>query len=98
MPGGATTPSGWSGAASPTRASRHCSSVTYPWITPSPGPPPSGINCLSCVAYADDASYAGLYPLSLNARTQVLKGRLNSGEVIGYFRDLRDPRHSVRSL
>ncbi|GGZ03597.1 glutamate synthase-related protein [Streptomyces poonensis] len=53
---------------------------------------------VEAVAYADEASYAGLYPLSLSARTQVLKGRLNSGEVIGYFRDLRDPRHSVRSL
>ncbi|MFJ8532214.1 glutamate synthase-related protein [Streptomyces sp. NPDC093591] len=53
---------------------------------------------VEAVAYADDTSYAGLYPLSLSARTQVLKGRLNSGEVIGYFRDLCDPRHSVRSL
>ncbi|MEW1828348.1 glutamate synthase-related protein [Streptomyces sp. NPDC088196] len=52
---------------------------------------------IEAVAYADD-TYAGLYPLSLSARTQVLKGRLNSGEVIGYFRDLTDPRHSVRSL
>ncbi|MFJ3669558.1 glutamate synthase-related protein [Streptomyces sp. NPDC090106] len=52
---------------------------------------------VEAVAYADD-SCAGLYPLSLGARTQVLKGRLNSGEVIGYFRDLGDPRHSVRSL
>ncbi|MFJ4617566.1 glutamate synthase-related protein [Streptomyces sp. NPDC088812] len=52
---------------------------------------------VEAVAYADDA-YAGLYPLSLSARTQVLKGRLNSGEVIPYFRDLGDPRHSVRSL
>ncbi|MER6910354.1 glutamate synthase-related protein [Streptomyces sp. NPDC000594] len=48
-------------------------------------------------AYAGD-TFAGLYPLSLSARTQVLKGRLNSGEVIAYFRDLGDPRHSVRSL
>ncbi|MGW6906013.1 glutamate synthase-related protein [Streptomyces sp. NPDC054940] len=53
---------------------------------------------IEAVAYADADAYAGLYPLSLSARTQVLKGRLNSGEVIGYFRDLRDPRHSVRSL
>ncbi|MFI5549095.1 glutamate synthase-related protein [Streptomyces sp. NPDC051738] len=57
---------------------------------------------VEAVAYAgstdDTDTYAGLYPLSLSARTQVLKGRLNSGEVIGYFRDLRDPRHSVRSL
>ncbi|WP_043667079.1 glutamate synthase-related protein [Streptomyces xylophagus] len=52
---------------------------------------------IEAVAYADD-TYAGLYPLSLSARTQVLKGRLNSAEVIGYFRDLSDPRHSVRSL
>ncbi|NEB00540.1 glutamate synthase-related protein [Streptomyces sp. SID13726] len=46
----------------------------------------------------DSTAYSGLYPLSLSARTQVLKGRLNSAEVIPYFRDLRDPRHSVRSL
>ncbi|MEU1279755.1 glutamate synthase-related protein [Streptomyces sp. NPDC005805] len=52
---------------------------------------------IEAAAYADDA-YTGLYPLSLSARTQVLKGRLNSAEVIGYFRDLGDPRHSVRSL
>ncbi|MEU3603127.1 glutamate synthase-related protein [Streptomyces sp. NPDC006798] len=52
---------------------------------------------VEATAYTDDA-YTGLYPLSLSARTQVLKGRLNAGEVIGYFRDLRDPRHSVRSL
>ncbi|WP_416970435.1 glutamate synthase-related protein [Streptomyces sp. 4F14] len=49
-------------------------------------------------AYTDATAYAGLYPLSLSARTQVLKGRLNSGEVIGYFTDLGDPRHSVRTL
>ncbi|MGX2992822.1 glutamate synthase-related protein [Streptomyces sp. JNUCC 64] len=52
---------------------------------------------VEAAAYADEA-HAGLYPLSLSARTQVLKGRLNSDEVIGYFRDLTDPRHSVRSL
>ncbi|MDT0573621.1 glutamate synthase-related protein [Streptomyces sp. DSM 3412] len=52
---------------------------------------------VEAVAYADD-THAGLYPLSLSARTQVLKGRLNSGELVGYFRDLTDPRHSVRSL
>lgn len=45
-----------------------------------------------------DPSLAGLYPLSLSARTQVLKGRLNAGEVIRYFTDLRDPGHAVRSL
>ncbi|MFD4571585.1 glutamate synthase-related protein [Streptomyces sp. NPDC058417] len=52
---------------------------------------------VEAVAYAED-TYAGLYPLSLSARTQVLKGRLNSGEVIPFFTDLVDPRHSVRSL
>ncbi|WOF23702.1 glutamate synthase-related protein [Microbacterium betulae] len=40
----------------------------------------------------------GLYPLSLSTRTQVLKGRLNSGEVIPFFTDLLDERHSVRTL
>ena len=49
-------------------------------------------------AAAERAPHAALYPLSLSARTQILKGRLNSGEVIGYFTDLRDPRHSVRTL
>ncbi|QFQ98983.1 glutamate synthase large subunit [Streptomyces phaeolivaceus] len=53
---------------------------------------------VEAVAYADTDTYAGLYPLSLSARTQVLKGRLNSGEIVGYFLDLTDPRHSVRSL
>jgi glutamate synthase (NADPH) large chain len=48
-------------------------------------------------AYTDPA-LAGLYPLSLSARTQVLKGRLNAGEVIAYFTDLRDPAQAVRSL
>lgn len=40
----------------------------------------------------------GLYPLSLSARTQVLKGRLNSGEVVPYFSDLSDPRMEVNSM
>ncbi|MER6673786.1 glutamate synthase-related protein [Streptomyces sp. NPDC000983] len=53
---------------------------------------------IEAVAYADAGTYGGLYPLSLSARTQVLKGRLNSAEVIGFFRDLVDPRHSVRTL
>nr|WP_217508784.1 glutamate synthase-related protein [Curtobacterium pusillum] len=57
---------------------------------------------IEAVSYAQAAEqraeHAALYPLSLSARTQILKGRLNSGEVIGYFTDLRDPRHSVRTL
>ncbi|MFI6404762.1 hypothetical protein [Streptomyces sp. NPDC050548] len=52
---------------------------------------------IEAVAHADD-TYAGPYPLSLSARTQAFKGRLNSGEVSGYFKELNDPRHSVRSL
>ena len=40
----------------------------------------------------------GLYPLSLSARTQVLKGRLNSNEVVPYFTDLSDPRMEVHSM
>jgi hypothetical protein len=46
------------------------------------------LHAVEAVACADDMSYAGLYPLSLSARTQVLAGRLDSGEVIEYFRDL----------
>ena len=45
-----------------------------------------------------DPQLAGLYPLSLSSATQVLKGRLNSNEVIPYFRDLVAPDHAVRSL
>ncbi|MGF9564665.1 glutamate synthase-related protein [Neorhizobium sp. BT27B] len=41
---------------------------------------------------------AGLYPISLSARTQVLKGRLNSDEVIPYFRDLVDPDHTIHTM
>lgn len=40
----------------------------------------------------------GLYPLSLSTRTQVLKGRLNADEVIPWFSDLTDERHSVRTM
>ena len=45
-----------------------------------------------------DAQLGGLYPLSLSSRTQVFKGRLNSNEVIPYFKDLTDPDHAVRDL
>lgn len=40
----------------------------------------------------------GLYPLSLSARTQVFKGRLNSYELIPYFEDLQQPEHKVHTL
>ncbi len=41
---------------------------------------------------------SGMYPLSLSARTQVLKGRLNSDEVVPYFSDLSDPSMEVHSM
>jgi len=52
---------------------------------------------IEATAYTD-IGLDGLYPLSLSTRTQVLKGRLNSGEVIAYFADLADPLHRVRTL
>lgn len=48
-------------------------------------------------AYTDPA-LAGMYPLSLSARMQVLKGRLNSDEIVPYFRDLMDPSHGVHTM
>jgi len=44
------------------------------------------------------AELAGFYPLSMSSRTQVYKGRLNSGEVIPYFTDLSDPDHEINTL
>ncbi|WP_310618896.1 glutamate synthase-related protein [Flexibacterium corallicola] len=40
----------------------------------------------------------GLYPISMSSRTQVYKGRLNSDEVIPYFKDLWDEDHKVHSM
>lgn len=40
----------------------------------------------------------GLYPLSLSAHMQVLKGRLNSWEIVPYFKDLTNPAHAVHTL
>lgn len=45
-----------------------------------------------------ESEFGGLYPLSLSSRTQVFKARLNSNEVIPYFKDLTDPDHHVRGL
>ncbi len=45
-----------------------------------------------------DLSLEGFYPLSLSSKLQVLKGRLNSWELIPYFNDLNDPEHEVHSL
>lgn len=52
---------------------------------------------IEAVAYSHP-DLQGLYPLSLSSRTQVLKGRLNSDEVVPYFRDLSDPRMEVHSM
>lgn len=52
---------------------------------------------IEAVAYTNP-QLAGLYPLSVSARTQVLKGRLNSNEVVPYFCDLTDPRMEVHSM
>ncbi len=46
----------------------------------------------------NDAQYANFYTLSMNARTQVYKGLLNSWEVVPYFKDLCDARHKVSML
>ncbi|ADO44133.1 glutamate synthase-related protein [Ketogulonicigenium vulgare] len=52
---------------------------------------------IEAVAYTDPG-LDGLYPLSLSARMQVLKGRLNSWEIVPYFSDLSDPDHAVHTL
>ena len=48
-------------------------------------------------AYTKPELY-GLYPMSMSSRTQVLKGRLNSWEVIPYFKDLMDVDHKIHTL
>ncbi|MEM9061122.1 MAG: glutamate synthase-related protein [Pseudomonadota bacterium] len=52
---------------------------------------------IEAVAYTTPELH-GLYPLSLSAQTQVFKGRLNSWEIIPYFKDLSDPDHEVHTL
>ncbi len=52
---------------------------------------------IESVAYTDE-DLAGLYPLSLSARLQVLKGRLNSWEIIPYYQDLSDEDHEVHTM
>ncbi len=46
----------------------------------------------------DRPELEGFYPLSMSSRTQVYKGRLNSWEVIPYFKDLSDPEHQIHTL
>lgn len=77
------------------------------WVfaAPVPCPDPADLDHLvqqallhiESIAYTSD-EFAGLYPLSLSARTQVLKGRLSSNEVVDYFTDLADPDHRVHTL
>ena len=43
-------------------------------------------------------SLKGLYPLSMSSKMQVLKGRLNSNEIIPFFKDLSDPEHKIKIL
>ncbi|MFZ2239949.1 MAG: glutamate synthase-related protein, partial [Gordonia amarae] len=77
------------------------------WVfgAPEPTPSPARLDLLvqqallhiEAIGYTEPA-LTGLYPLSLSARTQVLKGRLSSPEVVGYFADLTDPDHAVHTL
>ena len=43
-------------------------------------------------------NFEGFYPLSLSTKTQVLKGRLNSNELVPYFLDLQDESHEISSM
>ncbi|MEM9962395.1 MAG: glutamate synthase-related protein [Pseudomonadota bacterium] len=52
---------------------------------------------IEAAAYTDPA-LDGLYPLSLSARMQVFKGRLNSWEIVPYFKDLSHPDHAVHTV
>ena len=52
---------------------------------------------IEAVAYTDPA-LQGLYPISLSASIQTLKGRLNSWEIVPYFADLNNPDHAVHTL
>ncbi|MEM9669054.1 MAG: glutamate synthase-related protein [Pseudomonadota bacterium] len=52
---------------------------------------------IEAVAYTTPDLH-GLYPISLSADTQVLKGRVNSWEIVPYFTDLCDPDHAIHSV
>ena len=43
-----------------------------------------------------DSALNGFYPMSLSSKTIVYKGRLNSGEVVPYFKDLSDLDMEIR--
>ena len=57
----------------------------------------SALLAIEAQAYTDPSN-DGLYPVSLSARMQVFKGRLNSWEIIPYFADLSDPDHAVHTM
>ena len=57
----------------------------------------SALSAIEYPAYTKAELY-GLYPLSMSSRTQVLKGRLNSWEVVPYFKDLADEDHQIHTL
>ncbi len=46
----------------------------------------------------NEEQYKGLYPLSMSSKTQVYKSRLNSWEVVPYFKDLSHPEHAISTL
>ncbi|MBT6028285.1 MAG: glutamate synthase large subunit [Porticoccaceae bacterium] len=48
-------------------------------------------------AYVDE-NLEGMYPLSMSSRMQVLKGRLNSHEIVPYFCDLNDVDQRIHTL
>jgi glutamate synthase (NADPH/NADH) large chain len=48
-------------------------------------------------AYLDE-DLDGMYPLSMSSCMQVLKGRLNSHEIVPYFCDLNDSEQSIHTL
>ena len=52
---------------------------------------------IESVCYTDP-ELEGLYPLSLSSRLQVLKGRLNSWEIMPFFTDLQDESHCIHTL
>ncbi|MEM9912592.1 MAG: glutamate synthase-related protein, partial [Pseudomonadota bacterium] len=57
----------------------------------------SALLAIEAVAYTTP-EFDGLYPLSLSAQMQVFKGRLNSWEIVPYFKDLSDPDHAVHTM
>ncbi len=57
----------------------------------------SALLAIEAEAYTDPG-LDGMYPLSMSARMQVFKGRLNSWEIMPYFADLMDETHEVHTM